>query len=117
MPRTAWPCLVRDAKGVAGVGHPGRESYRVDADLHPFAEYLSKELGIPVKYIPVVDYAATVEALAAKKLDMVWYGGFTFVQARKRTGNAIPVVSREEDLRFHSKFITSRTPASRPWPT
>ncbi|CBE68932.1 MAG: putative selenate ABC transporter substrate-binding protein [Candidatus Methylomirabilis oxygeniifera] len=72
----------------------------------PFAEYLSKELGIPVKYIPVVDYAATVEALAAKKLDMVWYGGFTFVQARKRTGNAIPVVSREEDLRFHSKFIT-----------
>lgn len=72
----------------------------------PFAEYLSRELGIPVKYIPVVDYAATVEALAAKKLDMVWYGGFTFVQARKRTGNAIPVVSREEDLRFHSKFIT-----------
>ncbi len=72
----------------------------------PFAEYLSQELGIAVKYIPVVDYAATVEALAAKKLDMVWYGGFTFVQARKRTGNAIPVVSREEDLRFHSKFIT-----------
>jgi len=72
----------------------------------PFAEYLSKELGIPVRYYPVVDYAATVEALAAKKLDMVWYGGFTFVQARKRTGNALPVVSREEDLRFHSKFIT-----------
>lgn len=72
----------------------------------PFAEYLSKDLGIPVRYYPVVDYAATVEALAAKKLDMVWYGGFTFVQARKRTGNAIPVVSREEDLRFHSKFIT-----------
>ena len=72
----------------------------------PFAEYLSKELGIPVRYYPVVDYAATVEALAAKKLDMVWYGGFTFVQARKRTGNAIPLVSREEDLRFHIKFIT-----------
>lgn len=72
----------------------------------PFAEYLSRELGIPVKYVSVVDYAATVEALAAKKLDMVWYGGFTFVQARKRTGNAIPLVSREEDLHFHSKFIT-----------
>lgn len=72
----------------------------------PFAEYLSRELGIPVRYYPVVDYAATVEALAAKKLDMVWYGGFTFVQARKRTGNTIPLVSREEDLRFHSKFIT-----------
>lgn len=72
----------------------------------PFAEYLSREIGIPVKYYNVVDYAATVEGLAAKKLDMVWYGGFTFVQARKRTGNAIPVVSRAEDLHFHSKFIT-----------
>lgn len=74
----------------------------------PFAEYLTKELGIPVKYTNVVDYAATVEGLAAKKLDMVWYGGFTYVQARKRTGNAIPVVSRQEDLEFHSKFIARK---------
>ena len=74
----------------------------------PFADYLTKELGIPVKYTNVVDYAATVEGLAAKKLDMVWYGGFTFVQARRRTGNAIPVVSRQEDLEFHSKFITRK---------
>ena len=72
----------------------------------PFVEYLSKELGIPVRYYNVVDYAATVEGMAAKKLDMVWYGGFTFVQTRKRTGDAIPLVSREEDLKFHSKFIT-----------
>jgi phosphonate transport system substrate-binding protein len=74
----------------------------------PFAEHLSKELGLKVIYIPVVDYAATVEGLAAKKLDMVWYGGFTFVQARKRTGDAVPLVSREEDLTFHSKFITRK---------
>ena len=74
----------------------------------PFSEYLGKELGIPVKYTNVVDYAATVEGLAAKKLDMVWYGGFTFVQARKRTGNAIPVVSRQEDLEFRSHFIARK---------
>jgi phosphonate transport system substrate-binding protein len=74
----------------------------------PFAEYLAKELNLKVTYTNVVDYAATVEALAAKKLDMVWYGGFTFVQARKRTGDAVPLVSREEDLNFHSKFITRK---------
>ncbi|MBI2115711.1 MAG: putative selenate ABC transporter substrate-binding protein [candidate division NC10 bacterium] len=74
----------------------------------PFAEYLSKELKLKVTYTNVVDYAATVEALAAKKLDMVWYGGFTYVQARKRTGDAVPLVSREEDLNFHSKFITRK---------
>ena len=74
----------------------------------PFAEYLSKELGLKVTYTSVVDYAATVEGLAGKKLDLVWYGGFTFVQARKRAGDVVPLVSREEDLTFHSKFITRK---------
>jgi phosphonate transport system substrate-binding protein len=74
----------------------------------PFAEYLAREVGLKVQFTPVVDYAATVEGLAARKLDLVWYGGFTFVQARKRTNNtAVPVVSRAEDLEFHSKFVAN----------
>jgi phosphonate transport system substrate-binding protein len=72
----------------------------------PLGEYLKKELGIPVEFVPVVDYAASVEALAAGKVDMVWYGGFTHVQARHRTNNtAYAVVMRQEDLQFHSQFI------------
>jgi phosphonate transport system substrate-binding protein len=73
----------------------------------PLAAYLEKATGWKVQFVPVTDYAATVEGLAAKKLDLVWYGGFTFVQARCRTGNAIPLVQREEDARFHSKFIVA----------
>lgn len=71
----------------------------------PLGAYLEKATGMKVKFTPVTDYAATVEGLAAKKLDLVWYGGFTFVQAKKRTGTAIPLVQREEDAKFHSKFI------------
>jgi phosphonate transport system substrate-binding protein len=71
----------------------------------PLGAYLEKAIGRPVKFLPVTDYAATVEGLASGKLDLVWYGGFTFVQARRRTGNAIPLVQREEDAHFHSKFI------------
>lgn len=73
----------------------------------PLGAYLEKATGWRVQFVPVTDYAATVEGLAAKKLDLVWYGGFTFVQARRRTGNAIPLVQREEDARFHSKFIVA----------
>jgi phosphonate transport system substrate-binding protein len=75
----------------------------------PLGSYLEKATGMKVKFMPVTDYAATVEGMAAKKLDLVWFGGFTFVQARRRTGNAIPLVQREEDARFHSKFIVSAT--------
>ncbi|MBI1892518.1 MAG: putative selenate ABC transporter substrate-binding protein [Candidatus Rokubacteria bacterium] len=73
----------------------------------PFADYLSKELKLKVQFIPVVDYAATVEGLAAKKLDLVWYGGFTSVQAvRRMEGHAKRLVLRQEDTEFKSVFIT-----------
>ena len=59
-----------------------------------------------VRFTPVVDYAATVEGLAAKKLDLVWYGGFTSVQAVRRTnGPARRLVLRQEDAEFKSVFI------------
>ena len=72
----------------------------------PFARYLAKELRMRVQFTPVVDYAATVEGLAAKKLDLVWYGGFTSVQAVRRTnGTARRLVLRQEDAEFKSVFI------------
>ncbi len=72
----------------------------------PFAAYLAKELKMKVQFTPVVDYAATVEGLAARKLDLVWYGGFTSVQAVRRTsGTARRLVLRQEDAEFKSFFI------------
>ncbi len=73
----------------------------------PLGRYLEQKTGAKVEFTPVTDYAATVEALAAKKIDMVWYGGFTFVQAYLRTNRtAIPLVQRVEDEQFRSVFIT-----------
>ena len=85
---------------------PDEAPTELQRKFKPLGEYLSKELGMDVKFVPVTDYAATVEGLAGGHLDLVWYGGFTFVQARRRTGTAIPLVQREEDAHFHSKFIT-----------
>lgn len=73
----------------------------------PLGEYLEQELGMPVQFQPVSDYAGVVEALGAKRLDLAWLGGFTFVQARLRTGDAIPLVQREQDEVFTSTFITA----------
>jgi phosphonate transport system substrate-binding protein len=71
------------------------------------AAYLEREVGMRVQYSPVSDYAAVVEGLAAKKVDLAWLGGFTFVQVRVRTGNAIPIAQRAEDEKFTSKFIAN----------
>jgi len=74
----------------------------------PLGKYLEAQTGIKVVFTPVSDYAAVVESLASKKIDLAWLGGFTFVQAKLRTnGTAIPIVQREEDAKFTSKFITA----------
>jgi phosphonate transport system substrate-binding protein len=74
----------------------------------PLVAYLESRLGMKVEFTPVTDYAAAVEALASKKVDLAWFGGFTFVQANVRSGGkVIPLVQREEDEKFRSVFITS----------
>jgi len=75
----------------------------------PLGKYLEKETGMKVEFVPVTDYAAVVEALASRRLDMAWLGGFTFVQTKLRTnGTAIPIVQRQEDAAFTSRFVTAQ---------
>ncbi len=72
----------------------------------PIANYLEKKLGMKVEFTPVTDYPAAVEALVNKRVDLVWFGGFTHVQANLRSGGKIiPIAQREEDTRFQSVFI------------
>lgn len=75
----------------------------------PIAAYLEKRLGMKVEFTPVSDYPAAVEALVGKKVDLVWFGGFTHVQAQIRSGGKIvPIAQREEDTRFQSVFIAKK---------
>ena len=72
----------------------------------PLAAYLEKRLGMKVEFTPVTDYPAAVEALVNKRVDLVWFGGFTHVQAQLRSGGKIvPIAQREEDTKFQSVFI------------
>jgi phosphonate transport system substrate-binding protein len=72
----------------------------------PLASYLEKKLGMKVEFTPVSDYPAAVESLVNKKVDLVWFGGFTHVQAQIRSGGKIvPIAQREEDTKFQSVFI------------
>ena len=75
--------------------------------FQPLGAYLEQELDMPVEFVPVADYPAVVEALASDRLDLAWLGGFTFVQVYLKTGNAVPLVQREQDAEFTSKFITA----------
>ena len=73
----------------------------------PLTKYLERTVGMKVDFVPVNDYPAAVEALVNKQVELVWFGGFTYVQAQIRSGGKIiPIAQREEDTNFRSVFIT-----------
>ena len=85
---------------------PDEAPSELQRKFKPLGEYLKAKTGMDVQFTPVTDYAAVVEGLAAKKIDLAWLGGFTFVQAKLRTdGQVVPIVQRAEDEKFTSKFI------------
>ncbi|WP_431048100.1 putative selenate ABC transporter substrate-binding protein [Roseateles sp. L2-2] len=101
-PATAQPLPVLRVTAI-----PDESPTELARKFAPLGKYLEKELGVKVEWTPVTDYAAAVEAVVNKKIDLAWFGGFTFVQANVRSGGKIvPLVQREEDEKFRSVFIT-----------
>lgn len=87
---------------------PDEAPTELQRKFKPLGDYLAKATGLKIEFTPVTDYAASVEGLVNKKLDMVWFGGFTFVQANVRSkGQVVPLVQRAEDEKFRSVFITT----------
>jgi phosphonate transport system substrate-binding protein len=74
-------------------------------ESEPLKAYLQQATGARVELTIPLNYAAVVEAFGADRVDIAYFGGFTYVQASKRFG-AQPLVQRDRDQAFHSLFIT-----------
>lgn len=75
--------------------------------LEPLRVYLAGELGIPVELVSFPGYEQLLEAFHRKEIELVLFGGFTFVLARQWDG-AIPIALRDTGRNYFSVFITRR---------
>ncbi|MEA5443590.1 putative selenate ABC transporter substrate-binding protein [Cyanobium gracile UHCC 0281] len=83
--------------------------------LYPLvANELSRQLGVKVVYVPVVDYAAAVSAFRTGALDLVWFGGLTGVQARLQKPGARVLAQRDIDVSFRTIFIANSRSGLKP---
>lgn len=85
---------------------PDENPTELQRKYKPLVHFLKESLGAEVKYIPVTDYGAAVQALAAGKVDFAWLGAFTHVQARNMA-DVEPLCMREVDRNFKSVFVTA----------
>lgn len=90
---------------------PNQNPKEVEAQYKPLEDYLSKEIGRDVKVSVPATYNAVVEALVSGKLDMAYFGGLTYVQARQRA-DVTPLVTeinpRAGTTKYHSLIITPK---------
>jgi phosphonate transport system substrate-binding protein len=63
---------------------PNQNPEEVEAQYQPLEDYLKEELGREVMVSVPTTYNAVVEAMVSGELDLAYFGGLTYVQARER---------------------------------
>ena len=63
---------------------PNENPEEVEAQYQPLEDYLKEELGREVELSVPTTYNAVVEAMVSGELDLAYFGGLTYVQARQR---------------------------------
>jgi phosphonate transport system substrate-binding protein len=87
---------------------PNISPEEVEARYEPLGNYLSEQLGREVELSVPTSYPAVVEAMTSGELDLAYFGGLTYVQARNQA-DVTPLVTevnpRTGDTTYRSIII------------
>ena len=86
---------------------PDEDESRLRARFDKVGGYLSRELGVDVKYVPVKSYAAAVTAFRNNQVQLAWFGGLSGVRARQLVKGAEAIAQGYEDQFFVTYFIAN----------
>jgi phosphonate transport system substrate-binding protein len=84
---------------------PDQDESALKTRFGKIATYLSKELGVDVKYIPVKSYSAAVTAFRNDQVQLAWFGGLSGVRARSLVKGSKAIAQGAEDKAFKTYFI------------
>jgi phosphonate transport system substrate-binding protein len=86
---------------------PDQDETKLKERFDKVAKYLTKELGVEVKFIPVKSYAASITAFRNNQVQLAWFGGLSGVQARLLVPDSQAIVQGKEDPAFYSYIIAN----------
>jgi len=84
---------------------PDADESRLQQRFDKVAVYLSKQLNVNVKYIPVKSYAAAITAFRNDQVQLAWFGGLSGVRARALVSGSEAIAQGFEDQAFKSYII------------
>ncbi len=80
-----------------------------EANYEELRRYLADQLGIKVEFSISASYDAAVERFKNGEVHLVWFGGFTGVQARKAVPGARAIAQGDVDPKYKSYFIAHKS--------
>lgn len=93
---------------------PDQDETKLVERFSGVADYLSEELDMEVRYIPVKSYAAAVSAFRNNQVQLAWFGGLSGVQARRLVPGSEAIAQGEEDQAFQTYFIANTSTGIEP---
>jgi len=90
---------------------PDQDETMLKERFTKLATYLSKELNVEVRFIPVKSYAASISAFRNNQVQLAWFGGLSGVRARALVANSYAIVQGESDPKFHTYIIANTATA------
>ena len=76
---------------------PDADESRLQQRFNKVAVYLSKQLNVNVRYIPVKSYSAAVTAFRNNQVQLAWFGGLSGVRARALVTGSEAIAQGFED--------------------
>lgn len=86
---------------------PDQDTARLQERFGRVADYLTDQLHLKVRYIPVKSYAASVEAFKNNEVQLAWFGGLSGVKARLSVPGSVAIAQGAEDREFRTYFIAN----------
>jgi phosphonate transport system substrate-binding protein len=95
------------AKSFTFTAIPDQDETKLKQRFSKLAVYLTKELEVDVKFIPVKSYSASIAAFRNNQVQLAWFGGLSGVKARLIVPGSLAIAQGYEDPEFHSYIIAN----------
>ena len=93
---------------------PDQDEARLMERFSKVADYLTAQLGVETKYVPVKSYAAAVTAFRNDQVQLAWFGGLSGVRARLLVDGSEAIAQGVEDPNFLTYFIAHASTGLQP---
>ena len=84
---------------------PDEDESKLRSRFDKVATYLTNQLDIEIKYIPVKSYGAAITAFRNNQVQLAWFGGLSGVRARALVSGSMAIAQGVEDPKFQTYFI------------